>query len=172
MFLEVKNIKKDFDGTEVLKGIDFSLEKGKVLSIIGSSGSGKTTLLRCITSLEKASDGEMFLGGNKIFDAKDNVSAFADIRSFGLVFQQFNLFPQYTALENITLAPTLRVKELYKTKKITSAEKAARIEEVNEDALNLLKKVGLYEKRDNYPCQLSGGRNRKSSRVESRDSVL
>ena len=161
MFLEVKNIKKDFDGTKVLKGIDFSLEKGKVLSIIGSSGSGKTTLLRCITSLEKASDGEMFLDGNKIFDANDNGSVFANIRSFGLVFQQFNLFPQYTALENVALAPTLRVKELYKTKRITSSEKATMIEKVNEDALGLLKKVGLYEKRDNYPCQLSGGQQQR-----------
>ena len=114
--LEIKNIKKSFGKLEVLKGIDFSLERGKVLTIIGSSGSGKTTLLRCLNFLETPNEGTISVDGNIIFDAANNKKlSDEEIRKnrlhFGLVFQQFNLFPQYTVLDNITLAPKLRLNE-------------------------------------------------------------
>ena len=160
--LEVKNFTKSFGRLEVLKGIDFSLEKGKVLSIIGSSGSGKTTLLRCLNFLERPDTGTMSVNGNIIFDAsnKNNMSE-SLIREnrlhFGLVFQQFNLFPQYTVLENITLAPKLRLGD----EKLSSESKRARIEEITQQAWELLGKVGLTEKADYYPCQLSGGQQQR-----------
>ena len=160
--LEVKNFTKSFGKLEVLKGIDFSLEKGKVLSIIGSSGSGKTTLLRCLNFLETPNTGTMSINGEMIFDAS-NLKRLSDaeIRNnrlhFGLVFQQFNLFPQYTVLENITLAPKLRLNE----KKPSKDEKKLRIEQINEQAWELLRKVGLTDKADYYPCQLSGGQQQR-----------
>ena len=160
--LEVKNFTKSFGKLEVLKGIDFSLEKGKVLSIIGSSGSGKTTLLRCLNFLERPDTGTMSVDGNIIFNAaeKKKISE-EEIRKnrlhFGLVFQQFNLFPQHTVLENITLAPKLRLKE----EKISTDEKKARIEQINEHAWELLKKIDLTDKADYYPCQLSGGQQQR-----------
>ena len=135
--LEVKNIKKSFGDVEVLKGIDFELEKGKVLAIIGPSGGGKTTLLRCLNFLEQADEGTISVN-NKVVSNGEN---------FGLVFQQFNLFPQYTALENITLAPNL----LGKNSK-TKNEKIAK---------DLLKRVGLSDKANNYPCELSGGQQQR-----------
>ncbi len=160
--LEVKNFTKSFGKLEVLKGIDFSLEKGKVLSIIGSSGSGKTTLLRCLNFLETPDTGAMSVDGSVIFDAS-NKKKMSDeqIRKnrlhFGLVFQQFNLFPQYTVLENITLAPKLRLGD----EKLSKEEKKLRIDQINEHAWDLLRKVGLTEKADYYPCQLSGGQQQR-----------
>ena len=163
-FFEVSNITKKFDNTEVLKGIDFTLEKGKVLSIIGSSGSGKTTLLRCMNFLETPDTGVMKIDGETIFDTslfKSKSYTDSDIRKqrlhFGLVFQSFNLFPQYTALENITLSPILRLKE----KKLSKEELLMETKKIKEDARLLLEKVGLSEKTDFYPCQLSGGQQQR-----------
>ena len=130
--LEVKNLKKGFGAVDVLKGVSFSLEQGQVLAIIGSSGSGKTTLLRCLTGLEEPDGGSIRLEGGG---------------SFGLVFQSFNLFPQYTALENVMLAPSLLKKD---TPKNLEAQAKA-----------LLDQVGLSSKLNNYPHQLSGGQQQR-----------
>lgn len=150
--LEVSNITKRFGKTEVLKGIDFSLEKGQVLSIIGSSGSGKTTLLRCLNSLEFADEGQITVNGETIFDGSvKQKRSDEELRKkrlhFGLVFQSFNLFPQYTVLENVTLAPNLLKKDT--------------TENNRRKALELIEKVGLIEKADSYPCQLSGGQQQR-----------
>ncbi len=162
MFLEVKNLTKSFGETKVLRGIDFSLEKGQVLSIIGSSGSGKTTLLRCINALENADGGEIYVNNNKIFDASESNKKIKNIVNFGFVFQSFNLFPQYTALENITLAPFLKIRQKCKKEKL-SKEKNRLLAEAKDNALLLLDKVGLSEKSDFYPCQLSGGQQQRVS---------
>ena len=160
--LEVSNIKKNFGKTEVLKGIDFSLQKGDVLSIIGSSGSGKTTLLRCLNFLEVPDCGSISINGETIFDASKKIkSSDKEIRNkrlhFGLVFQSFNLFPQYNVLDNITLAPILRLKD----EKLTKEEKKKRIAMITEDAYALLAKVDLTEKARAYPCELSGGQQQR-----------
>ena len=150
--LKVENIYKRFGKTEVLKGINFSLEKGEVLVIIGASGSGKTSLLRCLNLLEKPDTGKIIVDDKVLFDT-DNAETLKDseIREkrlhFGLVFQNFNLFPQYSVLKNITLAPTLL--------------KKATPEEIHENALRLLRQVGLSEKMDAYPCELSGGQQQR-----------
>jgi len=162
--LEVKNLYKSFDKTEVLKGVSFSMEKGNVLSVLGSSGSGKTTMLRCINFLETADKGQIFVNGECIFDAEteSKVTA-AEMRrrqlQLGLVFQSFNLFPQYTALENVLLAPKLHAKELpdYKSRKKQI------VEEITEEGIALLNRVGLGDKMDLYPCQLSGGQQQRVS---------
>ena len=150
--LEVNNIKKSFGKLEVLKGLSFSLNKGEVLSIIGSSGSGKTTLLRCINFLEIADEGTILVNGKQIFDGSSHKNlSDAEVREnrlhFGLVFQQFNLFPQYTVLKNITLAPTLL--------------KMGTPEEIEANARTLIERVGLSDKIDQYPCQLSGGQQQR-----------
>lgn len=150
--LEVSNIRKSFGKTEVLKDISFTLEKGEVLSIIGSSGSGKTTLLRCLNFLETADCGKIAVDDNVLFDSNDK-SRMTDEKirenrlNFGLVFQNFNLFPQYTVLQNLTLAPTL----------LKKGDEAS----IKQTALELIKKVGLEEKADAYPCQLSGGQQQR-----------
>ena len=163
MFLEVKNLTKSFGGTEVLKGIDFGLEKGQVLSIIGSSGSGKTTLLRCINALETADGGEIFVDGNRIFEASLTENKPKNKLNFGFVFQSFHLFPQYTALENVMLAPIIHIKEDCKRNKKSRAEREKRIAEAEMNAKTLLTKVGLSDKMDHYPCQLSGGQQQAVS---------
>ena len=159
--LEIKNIRKSFGHVEVLKGIDFTMEKGDVVAIIGSSGSGKTTLLRCINFLETPDHGKIILKGEELYDAdkKDQYSE-RDIRekrlNFGMVFQNFNLFPQYSALRNLTLAPELRLKNEHKGK-----DKKVALKQIREEAMSLLKTVGLEEKAANYPCQLSGGQQQR-----------
>ena len=166
--LRVENIKKSFGKTEVLKGIDFSLGEGEVLSIIGSSGSGKTTLLRCLNFLETPQEGRIIVDGETLFDAEDKAKlSDAAIRlnrlHFGLVFQQFNLFPQYTVKRNITLAEELLAKE--KVKKEGSYNGYTSLREayaaIDEKADKLLEEVGLLQKRDSYPCQLSGGQQQR-----------
>jgi len=150
--LTVENIKKSFGKTEVLKGISFSLNKGEVLAIIGSSGSGKTTLLRCLNFLELPDEGTITVGDQLLIDGSDAATLSDEaIRQnrlhFGLVFQNFNLFPQYSVLQNVTLAPTL-------LKKGTE-------DKINAKAHSLLEKVGLSDKLDSYPYQLSGGQQQR-----------
>ena len=157
--LEIKNIKKSFDGkNQVLNGIHFSLEKGESVAIIGSSGSGKTTLLRCLNFLERPDEGQILVNGNAIFDAADPATLKEkEIRKkrlhFGLVFQNFNLFPQYTALQNVMLASQLLAKEREDYKRNQKEIQ----EQIRKDAVELLTQVGLKEKMDLYPHQLSGG---------------
>ena len=162
--LEVENIHKSFGKSEVLKGISFSLEKGNVLSVIGSSGSGKTTLLRCINFLETADVGRITVDGDTIFDSDAPSTLSARERrdkqlKIGLVFQQFNLFPQYNVLDNVTLAPRLRAKERADYKQ----NKKQIIGEIEAKAKELLHKMGLSDKLDYYPCQLSGGQQLRVS---------
>ena len=155
--LEVKNIHKNFGKTQVLKGISFSLEKNEVISILGSSGSGKTTLLRCLNFLETPDKGSISIAGKEIFNADDKVKkSDKQIRQnhlhFGLVFQSFNLFPQYTVMKNLTIASELLAK-----KDKTGVTK----EQINARAKELLKEVGLTEKANSYPCELSGGQQQR-----------
>ena len=159
---EAKNIQKSFGKTEVLKGVSFGIEKGEVLCIIGSSGSGKTTLLRCVNFLETPDKGQFYLNGNLLFDASDKkAKTDEEIRQkrlhFGLVFQSFNLFPQYTALENVSLAPLLLSKE----RPDYNANQKQIKEEIMQHSADLLRKVGLSEKMDSYPCQISGGQQQR-----------
>ena len=146
--LEVNNLKKSFGSVDVLKGVSFSLEQGQVLAIIGSSGSGKTTLLRCLNFLETPDTGEILVSGKQLTGAHLTEEQIRENRlHFGLVFQNFNLFPQYTVLENITLAPTLL--------------KQGTQQQITDKALKLLEKVGLSQKKDSYPHQLSGGQQQR-----------
>jgi len=154
--LEVRNIEKHFGATQVLEDISFSLEQGQALSIIGSSGSGKTTLLRCLNFLEQPDHGTIAVNGSVIFDADDPKTQLeSEIRTkrlhFGLVFQNFNLFPQYTALQNVTLARELLAKERGGESK-ESIAKAGR---------ELLAQMGLSDRADHYPHQLSGGQQQR-----------
>lgn len=170
--LDVLNIRKSFGNNEVLKGIDFSLDKGDVLVIIGSSGSGKTTLLRCLNFLETPDVGKIIVDGEALLDT-DNKDSLTDkeIRRnrlhFGLVFQQFNLFPQYTVRDNLLLAPKLALnaeaKALKKKDSSISVKdyKAKRLGEIGETADKLLERVGLSEKATSYPCELSGGQQQR-----------
>ncbi len=161
--LEVKNISKSFGKTEVLKDISFSLEKGQVLSIIGSSGSGKTTILRCINQLETADSGYIAVDGEVFFDGKPAYKNSAEKRKkqllVGLVFQNFNLFPHYSVLDNVTLAAKLLAKERADYKRNAKEINA----EIEEKAKDLLNKVGLSQKLKNYPCELSGGQQQRVS---------
>ena len=146
--LDVKNIRKSFGKTEVLRDVSFSLEQGQVLAIIGSSGSGKTTLLRCLNFLETPDGGDIFVNGKPLLTPKmTDAQIRENRRNFGLVFQNFNLFPQYTALQNVMLAPQL--------------QKQGTKQEIRQRALELLDRVGLSDKTENYPCQLSGGQQQR-----------
>ena len=144
--LQVNHIKKGFGSTDVLKGVSFSLEKGQVLTIIGSSGSGKTTLLRCLNFLETPDEGEILVNG-KVLTAGSDDEIRQNRLHFGLVFQNFNLFPQYTVMENITLAPKLLKQDT--------------IENIQKKASALLEQVGLSQKANSYPYQLSGGQQQR-----------
>ena len=160
--LTVEGIQKSFSGVDVLRDISFSLEKGEALAIIGSSGSGKTTLLRCLNFLETPDKGIIRVGDQVIFDAEDPRSrSEQEIRQqrlhFGLVFQSFNLFPQYTVLENVTLAGRLLAKERPDFK----SRKAAIYREIEENGKALLDSVGLLAKLNAYPHQLSGGQQQR-----------
>ncbi len=170
--LEIKNIHKSFGDNEVLKGIDLTLEKGNVLVIIGSSGSGKTTLLRCLNFLETPSKGTISVNGKVLIDGDDKSTLTEkEIRKnrlhFGLVFQQFNLFPQYSVKDNLSLAPKLALKsEIKEFKKkhgasAAKAEKSRREAEIEENTIHLLEQVGLSEKINAYPCELSGGQQQR-----------
>ncbi len=161
-YFEVKNVSKKFGKTEVLRGIDFSMEKGQVVSIIGSSGSGKTTLLRCINFLCDPDSGKFYLDGDLLFEATQGQDLNdAQIRqkrkNFGLVFQQFNLFPQYSVKENLCLAPRLLAKEREDFKE----KKKEIFAQIDAHADELLEQVGLTEKANSYPCELSGGQQQR-----------
>ncbi len=154
--LEVKDMYKSFGDVHVLRGVSFSVEKGEVISVIGASGNGKTTLLRCLTFLETPEMGKVYVDGNKIFDASvDKKMSDKDLRKnrlrFGLVFQNFNLFPQYTALENVTLAMKLLAKDGLKHFD----------DDIDTVAKSYLDRVGLIDKINYYPCQLSGGQQQR-----------
>ena len=160
--LQVQNLEKHFDKTKVLQDISFNLEAGQALAIIGSSGSGKTTLLRCLNFLEKPSGGRIYIKEDCIFDADDpTTQREADVRRkrlhFGMVFQSFNLFPQYTALQNVTLAKELLAKEYPDYKQ----NKKRILEEIREEGRKLLADIGLAAREDHYPHQLSGGQQQR-----------
>ena len=164
--LEVRGINKSFGKTDVLKGISFDLYEGNVLSIIGSSGSGKTTLLRCINFLESADGGTISVDGTLAYssewDKKQKKLAMRqNCKHFGMVFQNFNLFPQYNVLQNVMLAPVLHEKELIKAKKSSYASVKHATEAIEQKALELIGTVGLSAKIKNYPCELSGGQQQR-----------
>ena len=157
--LEVKGIKKSFGAVEVLKGIDFTLNRGEVLSIIGSSGGGKTTLLRCLNFLEIANEGEIIVDREPVFYI-ENGKPYTPQNGgeyMGLVFQQFNLFPQYDVMGNLTLAPKLAAKKRPDFK----ANKKEIYDEIDKKAEEILDATGLIEKKHFYPCQLSGGQQQR-----------
>ena len=160
--LEVHNIEKHFGATRVLEDISFDLEQGQALAIIGSSGSGKTTLLRCLNFLEKPDQGSIAVNGSVIFDAADPATQReSEVRKkrlhFGMVFQSFNLFPQYTALKNVTLAKELLSQERPDFKE----NKKEILEEIQAEGRELLKKMGLSDRENHYPSQLSGGQQQR-----------
>jgi len=157
--LEARNIAKRFGSTKVLNDINFTLEEGEVLAIIGSSGSGKTTLLRCLNFLERLDSGRIILRGETLYDAAeearyDEKSIRRKRLHFGLVFQSFNLFPQYTAFENVVLACRLAAQKQPDFNKTV-------FEEIDREGMQLLEQIGLAAKRDFYPYQLSGGQQQR-----------
>ncbi len=159
---EAKNLSKNFGSTAVLRDISFSMEQGQALAIIGSSGSGKTTLLRCLNFLERPDTGKIIVNGETLFDAQDmNTQKDSDIRKkrlhFGMVFQAFHLFPQYTALQNVVLATELLAKEQPDYKKNVKEIKT----QLEDKAAELLERMGLSDKKDLYPHQLSGGQQQR-----------
>lgn len=162
--LQIDGLTKNFGKTEVLKGVSFSMEEGEVVSVIGSSGSGKTTLLRCVNFLERADSGRIYLDGELFFDgASEKKSSPKELRkkqlNFGLVFQDFNLFPQYNVIDNVMLAPKLLAKERPDFKE----NKKQIFAEIEANAKEILERVGLSDKLSSYPCELSGGQKQRVS---------
>lgn len=160
--LEVKNIEKHFGSTKVLKDISFDLEEGQTLAIIGSSGSGKTTLLRCLNFLETPTSGTITVKDKILFDTSQaNMRRDKELRNkrlhFGMVFQSFNLFPQYTALENVILAEKLLAQEREDYKQ----NKRQILEEIEAHGRELLNRMGLADRMEHYPHQLSGGQQQR-----------
>ena len=160
--LDVQHMEKHFGTTRVLEDISFSLERGQTLAIIGSSGSGKTTLLRCLNFLETPDQGTISVNGSVVFDAADPATQReSEVRKkrlhFGLVFQSFNLFPQYTALKNVTLAKELLARERHDFK----AHKKENLGRIEAEGRELLAQMGLAERADFYPGQLSGGQQQR-----------
>ncbi len=170
-YLEISNLYKNFGETEVLRGVSLSVEQGEILSVIGQSGSGKTTLLRCLNFLETADRGQISLNGETLFSRngdidkikkrekkkKESNSEREKRLNFGLVFQNYNLFPQYTVMQNCTLAPLAFLKEKYGDFATSSKER------IFADCENVLKKIGLINKKDSYPCELSGGQCQRAA---------
>ena len=161
-FLEVKNLTKTFDKTEVLKNVNFEMEKGQVVAMIGSSGNGKTTLLRCLNFLEIPDSGEIIVDGKQVFPFNEmERKGKKNNLTFGMVFQSFNLFPQYTALENVTLAMNVQSENELKNNGVPFFDRKKQMKEKKAEnakrAMELLGRVGLQDKVKNYPCQLSGG---------------
>ena len=164
--LEVCGIRKGFGEKEVLRDVSFSLEKGEILSIIGSSGSGKTTLLRCLNFLETPDAGTIRVGGETVFDAADRRKLSADEKRarqlrFGLVFQSFNLFPQFSVKKNLTVAAEINAMETLREARASAAEKKQKLEEISCRADELLAAVGLADKANDYPDTLSGGQSQR-----------
>jgi len=162
IILEVQSVAKRFGSAEVLNDISFTLEEGKVLAVIGASGSGKTTLLRCLNFLDRLDAGRIIVRGETLYDSDDhNRYKEAVVRQkrlhFGLVFQSFNLFPQYTAFQNVVLARELAAKKMADY----SRNKKRIIEEIHKEGMLLLDQIGLTAKRDFYPYQLSGGQQQR-----------
>jgi len=160
--LEVENLTKKFGTSQVLSEVSFSLNEGESLAILGSSGSGKTTLLRCLNFLERPDSGRIILRGNVLYDANecdkyDDRSIREKRLHFGFVFQSFNLFPQYTALQNVVLARELAAKELPEFK----GNKKEILDGIQKEGMELLEQIGLTNKRDAYPHQLSGGQQQR-----------
>ena len=160
--LQVEHLEKHFGQTQVLRDIGFSMEQGQAMAIIGSSGSGKTTLLRCLNFLETPDGGRISVNGQLLFDAADPATQREEeIRRkrlhFGMVFQSFNLFPQYTALENVTLAGKL----LARRRPDFAARKREILAQIQEQGQALLKRMGLADRAEHYPYQLSGGQQQR-----------
>jgi len=167
-FLQVQDLYKSFSDTHVLNGVSFEMEKGEVVSVIGSSGNGKTTLLRCLNFLEIADQGKIVVDGNVIFpfsETEEKQKKTEKRLTFGMVFQSFNLFPQYTALRNVTLAMDVKSENELKEKGVKYFERKKQMKELREEneahAKQLLVRVGLEEKMGNYPCELSGGQQQR-----------
>lgn len=154
-YLEIKNIFKSFDDLNVLNGISMDIEKGEIVTIIGSSGNGKTTFLRCLNNLETIDSGKVYLNGNVILPIKEKMNN----KYFGMIFQGYNLFPQYSATENIVLAMDLKIKKQFKENKENNRREKLKIKHIENitRAKEILTSLGLVDKVDYYPHQLSGG---------------
>lgn len=165
--IDVINLKKDFGGNHVLNGIDITINKGDIVCVIGPSGSGKSTFLRCLNCMEDPTDGQIIFNGVNIADFHVDINVHR--RKMGMVFQHFNLFNNKTVIENIMLAPVhVRCQELKKTKKSErTTTKAQIIAEAREQAMNLLKRIGLEDKADVYPSTLSGGQKQRVAIVRA-----